>query len=250
MKLNTPVTRNEIVMKKDSILVTRTDLQGKITYVNDEFLKISGFTREEVLGKSHNIIRHSDMPAEIFEDLWASIKSKRPWVGMIKNRAKSGDYYWVHANMVPQFKNGEMYEFLSVRYAPKKGEVDRAEKFYEKLKNKTATCNPTGIKALLKAITEASALKKMVFASIVIAIPLLMFIYNLYLTQDYVTLSGVLFAIVISALVNFQVIFKYSKTLDSTVVMCYRLASKSFGNKLDLKRNDLIGDLYRGLYIH
>ena len=96
MKLNMPVTNNEIVMNNGSILVTRTDLQGKILYANDEFLKISGYSRHEIIGKDHNIIRHPDMPPELFEDLWKTVKAMRPWAGVIKNRAKSGDFYWVH----------------------------------------------------------------------------------------------------------------------------------------------------------
>ncbi|MSR16625.1 MAG: PAS domain-containing protein, partial [Methylococcaceae bacterium] len=115
MKLNLPVTNKEYFMTKDCILVTRTDLQGKIIYVNDQFLSISCFSRAEVMGQDHNIIRHPDMPSEIFDDLWSSIKSMRPWMGCIKNRTKTGGFYWVHANIVPEFNNkGELSSYLSV----------------------------------------------------------------------------------------------------------------------------------------
>lgn len=248
MKNNLPITKNEIVMKKNRILVTRTDLQGKITYVNDEFLKISGFSREEVLGKSHNIIRHPDTPSEIFEDMWDSIQSRRPWVGMIKNRAKNGDFYWVYSNVVPQFKNDEMVEYLSVRYAPKKDQIAKAEEFFEQLRNKTATCNPTGIKKIFKKIAEIPAYKKMVIASAVMSVPLISCLHHFYINQEYGSLVLMTGAIAVSSLINLQVITKYSKTLNNTVIMCYKLAGKNFGNVLDLKRDDLIGDLNRGLY--
>lgn len=104
MTNNTLVTDKEVLMKKDDILASRTDLKGQITCVNDAFVAISGFSREELIGASHNIIRHPDMPEAAFEDLWLNLKKGKPWVGLIKNRTKSGDYYWVEANVIPIFK--------------------------------------------------------------------------------------------------------------------------------------------------
>jgi methyl-accepting chemotaxis protein len=86
MKINMPVTNNEVILKKGTILVSRTDLKGRITYANDAFIEISGFSRDELIGASHNIVRHPDMPAEAFEDLWSTLKKLRPWQGLVKNR--------------------------------------------------------------------------------------------------------------------------------------------------------------------
>jgi len=79
MKINLPVTDKEILMQKGEILLSRTDLKGRILYVNDAFVKISGFTRDELIGANHNIVRHPDMPASAFEDLWHNLKQGRPW---------------------------------------------------------------------------------------------------------------------------------------------------------------------------
>ena len=110
-----PVTQNEILLKDDTLIVSKTDLKGRITYVNRDFLAISGFTEAELIGEPHNIVRHPDMPPEAFEDLWRTLKEGRPWTGYVKNRAKNGDYYWVLANATPIWEHGTVIGYLSVR---------------------------------------------------------------------------------------------------------------------------------------
>lgn len=100
-----------------SFIVSKTDSRGVITYANDEFCKISGYAKEELLGKSHNIVRHPDMPKQAFEDMWHTIKElKRPWFGEIKNRKKDGSYYWVKVIVNPIFnRDKEIVEYIAVR---------------------------------------------------------------------------------------------------------------------------------------
>ena len=105
MKINMPVTDVEYVLTEHDSVVSKTDLKGMITYINEDFLRISGFTRQELIGAPHNIVRHPDMPPEAFEDMWQSLKADRPWTGMVKNRCKNGDYYWVLANATPIYEN-------------------------------------------------------------------------------------------------------------------------------------------------
>jgi len=93
MKINLPVTSKEVDFPYGRNLVSKTDLKGAITFANDDFVYISGFSREELIGKSHNMVRHPDMPPQAFEDLWRTVKGGRPWTGIVKNRAKNGDYY-------------------------------------------------------------------------------------------------------------------------------------------------------------
>ncbi|MDO9393377.1 MAG: PAS domain-containing protein, partial [Methylotenera sp.] len=93
MKINMPVTQHEHELKESSQIVSKTDLKGKITFVNRDFIDISGYTEEELLGQSHNIVRHPDMPPEAFADLWNTVKAGKPWIGIVKNRCKNGDYY-------------------------------------------------------------------------------------------------------------------------------------------------------------
>ena len=92
MRINMPVTNHEYVLGVGEVIISRTDPKGRITYVNETFIQSSGFSREEVMGKAHNIVRHPDMPPEAFEDLWRTIKPGEPWSAMVKNRRKDGGF--------------------------------------------------------------------------------------------------------------------------------------------------------------
>ncbi len=130
MRLNMPVTNVERVMREAEYIVSRTDRRGVITYVNPYFCEISGFTESELIGAPHNIIRHPDMPAEAFKDLWNTLSAGRPWTGYVKNRCKNGDHYWVLANVTPVWENGEIVGYLSVRSKPERTEVEAASRAY------------------------------------------------------------------------------------------------------------------------
>ena len=133
MKNNQFITNNEIAFPKERYLVSKTDLQGRIVSANDEFIRISGFTREELIGKSHNIVRHPDMPKQLFVDLWQTLKRGDPWRGLVKNRAKNGDYYWVDAFIAPIKQNGVTTGYMSVRSEPSRQQIAEAEALYQHL---------------------------------------------------------------------------------------------------------------------
>ncbi len=115
-------------------LISSTDVDSTIRDCNDHFVNISGFTRDELIGQKHNIVRHNDMPAKAFLGLWTYILEGKPWMGIVKNRCKNGDYYWVDAYITPIFSNGKITGFESVRRKPKKEDVARASKLYARLK--------------------------------------------------------------------------------------------------------------------
>lgn len=115
MKNNQPVSQREVPFPSGCYLVSRTDLKGTITHANDAFVNISGFSRAELLGSSHNIVRHPDMPEAAFADLWTTVKSGLPWRGLVKNRCKNGDFYWVEAFVVPLKQDGRITGYMSVR---------------------------------------------------------------------------------------------------------------------------------------
>ena len=133
MKINLPVTQTEIPYPKGQYLVSRTNLKGITTYANDAYLKLSGFSREELLGKSHNIVRHPDMPPQAFQNLWDTIKSGRPWRGIVKNRAKNGDFYWVDGVVVPICENDQTVGYMSVRSEASREQIRQAESLYQEL---------------------------------------------------------------------------------------------------------------------
>ena len=153
MKVNLPVTQTEVPFPKGRYIVSRTDPKGSITYANDTFVAISGFTREELIGKNHNLVRHPDMLPGAFAWLWETIKEGRPWRGIVKNRCKNGDYYWVDALVVPVLKNNETIGYMSVRTEPTRQQVADAEALYRQLKDgKASIPKPTAwMRVSLKA---------------------------------------------------------------------------------------------------
>ena len=135
MKINLPVTQQEQVLTDSDSLISTTSLKGIITYANKDFIEISGFPEQELLGKNHNMVRHPDMPVEAFQDLWDTVKSGKPWMGIVKNRCKNGDFYWVDAYVTPIYEKGEITGYQSVRVKPSAEQVARAEALYAKLRN-------------------------------------------------------------------------------------------------------------------
>jgi len=138
MKVNLPVTHVECPFPKGETIVSKTDLKGAITYANETFIKISGFAQEELLGKNHNLVRHPEMPPEAFADLWATIQAGRPWRGIVKNRCKNGDYYWVKALVVPVRENDQTCGYMSVRTEASAAEKSAAGALYQAINAKAA----------------------------------------------------------------------------------------------------------------
>ena len=134
MRLNLPVTDTEITLSDTETIVSTTDLQGNITYANPYFIAISGYTAEELMGAPQNILRHPDMPAEAFADFWGTIRSGLSWSGMVKNRCKNGDYYWVQANVTPVVEDGVAIGYMSVRTKPTRQQVADASALYARFK--------------------------------------------------------------------------------------------------------------------
>lgn len=248
MKINMPLTNNEVILKKGTILVSRTDLMGRITYVNDAFVETSGFSREELMGAEHNIVRHPDMPAAAYEDLWITLKQLRPWQGLVKNRCKNGDHYWVEANAMPLFKDGKVYEYLSVRHPPKRDLIPATELLYKKINAGEVKIRPTGLAAMLKSIGEVAIVKKNIFVVSAFLLPILFLMYRLFLTQEYGLLAGVALIATIASVLSINMTKVITDTLETAITICYRLSSGGFGNKVDLKREDQLGDFLRGLY--
>lgn len=131
MKINLPVTQHERLFRADQTLVSKTDTQGFITFANQDFVEVSGFPESELIGANHNIIRHPDMPAKAFETMWQTLQQGLSWQGLVKNRCKNGDYYWVDAKVVPIKKSGQIIGYMSVRTCPSRAAVASAQAAYQ-----------------------------------------------------------------------------------------------------------------------
>ncbi|PZP30392.1 MAG: chemotaxis protein [Roseateles depolymerans] len=135
MRLNHPITQRELEVPDGTKLVSTTDEQGRITHCNAAFVSISGYDYAELLGQPHSIVRHPDMPAAAFKDMWATIGRGRPWSGVVKNRAKNGDHYWVLANVTPVVRNGRNVGYISVRQKPTRQQVAEADALYADMRD-------------------------------------------------------------------------------------------------------------------
>lgn len=120
----------EVFVESQQTLVSKTDLSGKIIYANKDFIDISGFSESELIGSPHNIVRHPDMPAAAFKDLWSTVGQGKPWMGIVKNRTKSGDFYWVEARVIPVWHDGKVVAYMSVRKKTSREQISSAEALY------------------------------------------------------------------------------------------------------------------------
>ncbi len=158
-----PVTTNERVFRDEDVLISKTDLKGRITTVNDIFASVSGFSREELIGKAHNLVRHPDIPSEAFDDLWKTLEKGEPWSAVIKNRCKNGDFYWVEANVTPLRDEGdEVTGYISIRNKPTKEQIKTAEAVYREIKAgklvlMEGKAVPAGISERLEILKHPSA---------------------------------------------------------------------------------------------
>ena len=134
MRTNLPITQREYAFPAGQALVSTTDLQWRILYCNPAFIEVSGYIREELLGQPHNMIRHPDMPGEAFRDMWQTIESGQPWSGLVKNRRKNGDHYWVMANVTPLLDGDRPVGYMSVRTLPDRQQVSEAETLYARMR--------------------------------------------------------------------------------------------------------------------
>jgi len=134
MRNNQPVSQREIELKEDDFLVSRTDTKGRITYANPTFIDISGFEHAELIGAPHNLVRHPDMPPAAFENLWKTVKTGETWRGLVKNRCKNGDHYWVNASVTPIIEDGQVVGYTSVRVQASRAAIEQAERAYAEIR--------------------------------------------------------------------------------------------------------------------
>jgi aerotaxis receptor len=124
----------EVTFDSDFLIISETDEKGNIIYANNNFIEISGFKKEEIIGYPHNIVRHPDMPRVAFKMVWDDLKKKGFWEGFVKNLRKDGKFYWVYSTIMRKVDSSNRVTYMSIRTKPKKSDVEKAEKLYATLK--------------------------------------------------------------------------------------------------------------------
>ncbi len=255
---NLPVTSIEYVLREAETIVSKTDLQGNITYVNGDFVRISGFTETELLGAPQNIVRHPDMPAEAFADFWTTIKSGKAWNGLVKNRCKNGGHYWVDATAAPLIENGVIKGYTSIRVKPERRDVEAAEHAYRQIKaGKSALAVKDG------QVVPISARRSGKLASVSLNMSLLMagsVIASLFMVMLIINIKGgganaglevacAASGILVTALLSVLLRVRMLKPLLALRRELERMSSGDLSNKIRVDADNEISAVAHGLRV-
>ena len=262
MKNNHPVTPHEFTYPDDVTLVSTTDVKGRITHSNASFIEVSGYAREELLGQPHNLIRHPDMPEEAFRDLWATLSSGQPWTGVVKNRRKNGDHYWVVANAMPQVVNGQVIGYLSVRTKPSRAQIKAAGTLYAKMQQeklsgvlatrivgghvvnqsalaRTGRLLRPGLQSLVFSLSAGMGLLGLVAGAVVVGGP------GMLMTQGVLAAAGCLVLTGLTA--AWQLHATAIKPLQQLLWFTNKLAAGDLLSQHDYSNQGLLGHLNRSI---
>ena len=249
MKINEPVTQTEVKMREGSILVSKTNLKGIITYVNQDFIEISGFSESELIGKNHNMVRHPDMPPEAFQSLWDDIKRGMVWTAPVKNRAKNGDYYWVNANVSPVYEKGEIVEYMSVRTRPSDEEIRSAEQLYKDVKSGKVSLEKTGLQKFIYSFRSISSSSWMylgaAFSSFIMFLTAFLMTTGLSKTDEEILLVGA--GVVVLAL-GILIARNLQKPVKMIAQKLDAMANGNYFDWIKIDRPDDLGDMMRNIF--
>ncbi|ABI59425.1 methyl-accepting chemotaxis protein [Nitrosomonas eutropha] len=255
MRVNLPVTNVEHEMRDGEFLVSRTTPKGVITYINEPFVRMSGFTEQELIGQAHNIIRHPDMPPEAFVDFWDMLKQGRPWSGMVKNRNQDGGYYWVFANATPVKEHGKVTGHMSVRSKPSRDQIQAAETLYRQMREGTAKVRivagkviaDTPLGWLREKFRHLSLKTRIIGAGIV---PLLVMAGSAWLMmQDQFSLAfaGMGLSACLAVGMGMWLYHCIRQPLDTMIHHLEKMAQGDYTTQITIERDDEIGKLTEAL---
>jgi aerotaxis receptor len=258
MRTNLPVTQQEFVIPDGVTLVSTTDLTSRITYCNPNFVSVSGYSREELIGQPHNLVRHPDMPAEAFRDMWATLQSGSPWSALVKNRRKNGDYYWVMANATPMLENGRVTGYMSVRTKPTREQVEAAESLYARMRAEAESGQRTlalrrghlvrtGWRGKLRDWTRPTLGRELALLTLALAFGVEFMESATEGMPEWVNLAAIAVTAVVSLVAAAFIKRMLVAPVEQVLAFANRMAAGDLSARLESNRTDEIGELIRAL---
>ncbi|BCK87032.1 aerotaxis receptor [Sideroxyarcus emersonii] len=254
MRNNQPVTGREYPFPEGKTVISYTNLKGQITRANDAFVELSGYAKDELIGQPHNLVRHPDMPPEAFRDLWDTLKKGRPWSGLVKNRRKDGDHYWVRAYASP-LADGSGY--VSVRVAASREEIDAAEQLYIQMNRDARISLDEGqvvsgnaLARLFRRLNNISIAARLWLLTANGVAGFILAIAAIWYGLDTTTLTiiGALASIAL-LMQAWKVINKIRRCLNASRVAAETIAAGDLTKPLPLASKDELGDLNAALSV-
>lgn len=233
------MTGKERTFGESATLVSVTNLEGVIEYCNRDFIEISGYSEQELIGSNHNIVRHKDMPKAAFEDLWSTVKKDKPWKGMVKNRCKNGDFYWVEAYVTPIFENEKKIGYQSIRSCPTRKQIADAESLYKELNSNLQKKIPKP--SLFSKLTLATKVNTIVGLAFVTYILMQMFegqLFTLEPLQVAINLWIILLFSTLLYLINVDVV----KRINRLTNILKRISTGDLTERIEIIKEDEIGE--------
>ncbi len=255
MRINMPVTSVEREMRDGEFLVSRTTPKGVITYINEPFVEISGYTEQELIGQAHNIIRHPDVPSEAFADFWNTIKQGKPWSGMIKNRSKDGSYYWVYANATPVREHGRITGYMSVRSKPSRDQIQTAEALYRGMREGSAKVHLVAGEVVAdnwwgmirRKIHHLSLRTRIILLA---TLPLLIMAGSAWLMVEHhagLAIAGMAASICLAGGMGAMLYRSIRRPVDTLIAHLEKMAQGDYTSQIMVRRHDEIGTLTEAL---
>ncbi len=223
----------------NATLVSVTNLDGVIQYCNRDFIVISGYSEDELIGSNHNLVRHKDMPKAAFEDLWSTVKADKPWKGIVKNRCKNGDYYWVDAYVTPVLENGKKVGYQSVRSCPTRKQIDDAQGLYKDLNNNTQKKTPKpSLYATMTLATQVNTIVGLAFITFLA----MQWNENQLFSLDMFDVASNLWTILLFGMLLYLINFDVVQRINRLTHIIKRISAGDLTEKIEIIKQDEIGE--------
>ncbi|WP_419591871.1 PAS domain S-box protein, partial [Thiolapillus sp.] len=234
--------------KDGQFIVSTTDRKGIIQSINRDFIEISGFSSDELIGRNHNLVRHPDMPPEAFEDLWCTIKADKPWIGIVKNRCKNGDFYWVKANVTPMRDHGHVTGYMSVRTKPTRQEIEQADTLYKKVRAGETSLKPSRVERVMRYLGNMGMSKYLTLLQVASVPAMAGIAWLARQGADLSTLAMVIGGTAVFFTLAIHALKQYTqRPVNQAIAAMQQIANGDYFQRVETHRDDELGRLLQNI---